>query len=182
MSQLPLSSLYVTQDALRHFDALDEIISYVSNGGFWTPDFLARYAEERKLRSTSPVIQISKFEDGKLFLHDGHHRTIGTSFVRNYLRHDEFNISSWKYSDYNEVNLSSGWYTPYDPRTDVRNADISEWKAKIRKMLKSNMRTDDVISYIFEHQSEFRHVRGDVFKVADLAKIAAELKPVVVEL
>lgn len=127
-----LADLFVMQYDLRHTDQLREMTAHVRFGGYWTPEYLALYAREKGFKP-SPLIQISRFEDGLLYVHDGHHRCVSTILGgRDHLILDEFNINEWKYEQYLEVNHAAGWYTPFDPRLHLRSGDFTAFKKEAR--------------------------------------------------
>lgn len=135
---LALDSLLVMQDDLRHIDGIADMCDYVVAGGFWTPEYLSQYSKGKN-QKVSPIIQISRFEDGSDYVHDGHHRCVGTWFGgRTYLRDDEYKLTEWSYSLYLEINPANGWYTPFDPRQHVRIADIMGFKSEARERFAIN--------------------------------------------
>jgi hypothetical protein len=130
---LKLETLQVTQD-LRDYKQIDSMIAHVQSGGLFTKDVLEGFAKEQGLK-TSPLIQISEFEDGQRFIHDGHHRIVSIWLgEREHINDDEYEIKNWKYQDYLDVAFLKsdgdwlGWVTPYDPRTEVRMADLADFK------------------------------------------------------
>lgn len=128
MNNLLIDNLIVTQHDLRHHDNILSMADYVKKGGIWSLDYLTSYAQENNFR-TSPLIQISEFEDNKKFIHDGHHRNASILMAgRDFLYPEEYQITQWKYSDYLEVNLEHNWITPYDPRIECRLPNLFLWK------------------------------------------------------
>lgn len=154
----PLSDLLVMQSDLRHWDDLKSMIAYVQKGGFWTPEYLSEYAKEKGLDRISPIIALSRFEDGSIFLHDGHHRCVATWLGgRDYLRSDEYTRSDWTYDDYLEIAPHNGWYTPFDPRTHVRTADFGAFKKEAR--IRFNQDPMEAVDWLYEHMGDFRTPR-----------------------
>lgn len=162
-----LDYMGVMQDDLRHEGSLPEMIEYVQSGGFWTPDFLVEYATKHRLR-TSPIIQISRFEDGQLFVHDGHHRCVATWLGgRNFIRRDEYHEKEWSYDQYLEINHPNGWYTPFDPRNHVRTADFAAFKRQARDRFLAD--ATEAERWIVENAGIYR--RDKTFRlVPELAK------------
>lgn len=133
---MKLKNLIVTQEEVRPTITLPPMIQFVRDGGFWTLEALLRYASLHGQR-LSPLIQLSRFEDGLLYIHDGHHRCVSTHLGgRDHLLESEYVVTDWTYDQYLEVNFANGWYTPFDPRTQVRVADIRPFKGLVRKKLK----------------------------------------------
>ena len=132
-----IDALIVTQDGLRDWSVIDSMTLFVKNGGLWNEDSLKSHAESNS-KKNGPIISISKFEDGKLYVHDGHHRVCATLLAgREHLYESEYKLSEWKYYDYLELNISNNWFTPFDPRTHFRLNDFSNFK-KIVKDLNPN--------------------------------------------
>lgn len=104
------------------------MIEHVKAGGKWNEAALASYCEGQGL-SCYAKISLSRFEDGKIYIHDGHHRIYSTLFAgRKTLEEDEFLIRDWKYKDYNSVNHATGFYTPFNPRREVRKPDLALYR------------------------------------------------------
>lgn len=126
-----LSDLIVTQHALRHCETIPNMVDFVRKGNIWNKNALNVFAEAQKIK-VSPLIQISRFEDGKLYVHDGHHRIVATFIGERYeLGPDEYEITDWTYDEYLAINLKAGWYTPYDPRIEVRLPDLKAFKKAV---------------------------------------------------
>lgn len=100
----------------------------------------------------SPLIQITQFEDVALYLH------VATLLGRrDYLRDDEYNVTARRYADYLEINHPNGWYTPFDPRLEMRKADFGSFK----KMAKSLFAADATAAaeWIRANTHQFSHPR-----------------------
>jgi hypothetical protein len=125
-----LHRLLVTQDSLRKSCQIDMMVEHVRSDGFWTRDVLDAWAEANHIPRSSPLIQITEFEDdGRQYVHDGHHRLCATFLGGRFqLRDDEYELTRCPYAHYLEYNPEGGWFTPFDPRTEVRVADFSGYK------------------------------------------------------
>jgi hypothetical protein len=136
---LILDELIVTQHHLRYpREQIEDMVCFMVGGGRWTRAYLDEYARIKKIRP-SPLIQVSVFEDGKKYLHDGHHRGVATVLgERLFFDDDEFEIRKWTYAEYLEINFAVGWVTPFDPRTHVRHADFGKWKKAIQEVALSD--------------------------------------------
>lgn len=120
MIKIKVDKLRVTQYGFRNRPQIQGMIDFVKEGGFF---------DEKSLKSPGPLMQIALFEDGKLYIADGHHRVVAIILGgRDYLDFSEFKITKWKYSDYTDINLNVGWVTPFDPRQELRIADYAEYK------------------------------------------------------
>jgi hypothetical protein len=158
---MKIDNLIVTQNSVRATDNISLMTKHVENGGFWDKQSLERYSKENGIK-TCPLIQISQFEDGRRFIHDGHHRTIATVLgKRDYLREDEFEVTLWKYSDYTVLSPENGWFTPFDPRTHVRLGDFLDYKKLARDAYARKLLSEDwvkEIEYLFKGKREFLSV------------------------
>jgi len=135
-AKLSVNSLIVSQNDLRNFAQLKEMAAFVRQGGFWTPSVLEHYALQHSLKQ-SPIIKISRFVDQNdtMMIHDGHHRVISTFMGgRDWLREDEYLITDWKLAQYEELAPQNNWYTPFNPLTHIRIADISEFKNQAKRL------------------------------------------------
>ena len=131
---MEIDELTVMQDNLRHLQ-IDGMIEFVRGGGFWTVEALTAYAEKKQCR-VCPLIELSKFPDGRFMVHDGHHRVVATYLGgRGYLRIDEYRIKEWKYEDYMSINFDLNYITPFDPRKESRLADISAFKRQVAEII-----------------------------------------------
>lgn len=155
MDRFPIGNLVVMQDDLRNWDNLHKMIQFVRDGGFWTPDELTKYSKEKNLTRVSPSIAITRFEDGVEYLHDGHHRCVATWLGgRDYLRSDEYEMSSWSYEGYIELAPQNNWYTPFDPRIHVRKADFSSFKQEAKLRFAQNPK--DAEDWLYANTNLFR--------------------------
>lgn len=144
---IDLLNLIVMQDDLRHAAQIQTMAAYIRQNGFWTADALQQFAKENNLARVCPLIEIISFPDGKLMVHDGHHRVVST-FVggRQYLRGDEYVFKFWDYSDYLDINFKNRWVTPFDPRVEIRIPDIGTFKKKAIDLSQNS--ADESIAYI----------------------------------
>lgn len=135
----------------------DMMTEYVRDKNLWTAENLKTHAAMYG-RSPSPLIQISEFEDGRRFVHDGHHRCVATVMAgRMELEDSEYEISKWTYDLYAEVNHKNGWYTPFDPRVHVREADIGGFKAESRERFLADPVAAE--EWIRDNPHQYRHDR-----------------------
>jgi len=131
---LQIDQLIPTQDTIRIVDQLRPMARYVRSGGRWTAEALKGWATERNVR-TAPMIAISRFPDGVLMVHDGHHRVVATYLGgRHFLHDDEYIITDWTYELYLEINPAQWWVTPFDPRTEVRLGDFADFKREAMEL------------------------------------------------
>lgn len=135
---MKLHDLIVMQQQLRHIECVPQMMEHVRCGGLWNREYLHSFAKKNNLRP-SPLIQISKFNDGLFYLHDGHHRSVATRLGgRKEFYPEEYEIKTWTYEQYLNINFNIGFVTPFDPRTQCRKAELSHFKKKIRDIAKTN--------------------------------------------
>lgn len=164
-----VDDLYVTQIKFRNPEQLTRMIEFVKSGGFFTSNSLSKYPNKGK---TSPVIKLTSFEDGKLFVHDGHHRAAAIVLGgRDFLDSTEYSIKYFNYSDYTDANLDAKWWTPFDPLTEVRMPDLSAYKESIRLLFNS-----EPIEAVLDHIHRYRHLYSEpserVLTLRELAEMA----------
>jgi SAM-dependent methyltransferase len=101
-------------------------------------------------------LKLVEFEDGRIFVHDGHHQF--TSLKREgfeTLREGvDFELSKFLYSDYTDINFSAGWVTPFDPRKSLRVAELGGFKSFVQALRKVQPDVE-VESFIRAHPEAF---------------------------
>lgn len=152
---MEIDSFKIMQDGLRYFEDVIRMVDYVNNGGIFSESFI-----ESHLGHKAPLIAITRFEDGTLILHDGHHRVaaICLSSKRNFLYESEYFIQEMSYDFYNQVGFKVGWVTPFDPRFFVRIPDFKQFKQKVLKMYTYNQ--TEAEKYIYSNASEYLKLRS----------------------
>lgn len=149
---LKLSDLTVLQNKLAFSDEFAGMIEFVAAGGFFTETAILEFAQKntlsRSLGTKPKLINIPVFEDGKKFIHDGHHRTAAIFLGgRDYLSEDEYKISNMLYSQYDEINPVVGFVTPFNPIAEIRKDDFGDFKNTAMKLF-ADGRADEAITYI----------------------------------
>lgn len=141
-----LKDLMVMQSGLRNIDQIEGMIDFVEKGGFWTNEVLKHYALENN-RKVCPLIEIVCFPNNQYMIHDGTHRSVSIYLAgRNYLRFDEYLVKKWTYQNYLEISFENNWVTPFDPRTEIKIADIGEFKKKALEISKISL--EESINFI----------------------------------
>lgn len=130
---MKVSDLRVTQSSIRNPVRVGEMVEFVRNGGVFTLDHVAEFHQGE---GVFPLISISRFPDGSVYVHDGHHRTLSAHIAgRDWLLPEEYTVRDWDSLDrYNEVNLSAGWVTPLDLESEVRVPDVYAFKSAVLSM------------------------------------------------
>lgn len=113
---IKIDSLIPTQAGLRNLTKLMGMTDAVRSG---------------KVFNDSKPIDLSRFEDGQIYVHNGHHRVVACLMgERLELADDEYKITEWKYARYLEINFEVHFVTPFDPLTEVRKANFKGfWEA-----------------------------------------------------
>lgn len=131
-----LADLHVTQHDLRNLDQIPQMVEFVQKGGFFTLEEITRHHD-----GDTSLISLTRFEDGRVFVHNGHHRVAAVWLAgRERLNSFEYLILDKKYSDYLEPNYLRpdghwlGWVTPFDPRKEVRAAEFGDFKQRVREI------------------------------------------------
>lgn len=180
--KLQLSDLFVMQSGLRDASQIDAMIEFVRSGGIFDKTvLLSRYAKPPV--PEPPLIKITRFEDGALGIHDGLHRAFSIwKAGRKILLPEEYEFEDWRYEDYNEINFANGWYTPFDPRREVRLPDLSGFKKKIREILDgpdmlaldmgSARAEEEAIQFIMKNSGLFKLPRT-VWKIGEIENTPA---------
>ena len=165
---MKIKNLIVTQDSLRSTNSIDLMSKHVEKGGYWDIESLEKYSKENKIK-VAPLIQITQFEDGKQFIHDGHHRIVATVLSgRDYLLPDEFCVTEWRYKDYDVLAAENGWFTPFDPRTHVRLGDFLPYKKMAKDAYARNLLSNawvKEIEHLFKTKREFESVDALINKL-----------------
>lgn len=163
-----LKNLIVTHNELRHKESLNEMSNFVASGKIYDKIHLENFSKIKNFSKPSPVIQITQFEDGQLFVHDGHHRIVSCFLGgRFFLADQEYEITRWNYKEYMEISYDQEWYTPFDPRTHVRVPDFNSFKKRIKDKLLSGESMNQITDWINDNKHLYCCKRL-VFSVKDL--------------
>lgn len=185
-----LESLIPMQNSLRDVEQLPEMVDFVRSGGIFTRETLAVFAQAKNielsplLKVVSPI-KIVKFEDGSLYVHDGLHRSTAIWIAgRRVLDPREYVLENWRYEEYLEINLDQKWYTPFDPRKEVRSNDILLFKGVIRDFINKEPKptTQEVRLYILDYYEAKAYTEPrSVNSIAEVASRHTSAIPVEVE-
>lgn len=174
---MQIDSIIPTQNDLRNIDQMKAMIDYVKTGGIFSNEsisFFDIFSKEnsRNEKRQPPLIKIACFEDGKKYLHDGHHRTTSIFLGnRKFLYPEEYVIENWKYKDFLEINLDQKWYTPYDPRSEARICQIKHYKDQIKDLIKNNTTKQSIEYFIrYSYETKVYVEPKKVYTIEDLSK------------
>lgn len=100
--KIPISELVVTQFGYRADSQVEAMIYFVSHGGEF---------------SATPKVALFELDDGRLYIHDGHHRSMAIYLSgRDCLLPTEYVLTKNTFAALQSVNFDVGYVTPYDPR------------------------------------------------------------------
>ena len=167
---LPISDLLVTQDGLRDYEQFKRMVSFVRTGGLFNDETLGSYAIRHNLSKAAPRIEIARFEDNIMAVHNGHHRIMSIYFGRRdkTLRPSEFFIKEWRHKDYQDIVLPY-WVTPFNVMDELRIHELHDWKEEVRKYREFHG-DEAVIKYILQNKSRYAYRRGSIYTVGDLSE------------
>ena len=133
---MKINELGITQQELRNTSQLPEMIRFVKGGGVFSSDAIVNYhLKTEGSDGYVDLIEIARFEDGRFFLRNGHHRAVAIYLAgREVLLESEYKLSNWRYSDFLGINFERGWYTPFDVRNEVRLADLTVFKQQVKQL------------------------------------------------
>ena len=163
-----LVSLQTTQSWVRSMSQVKRMTEHVRNGGVFTIDNVSDFHPED---TVFPLIRVSRFPDGSLYLHDGHHRAVSVWLGgRNMLLPNEYEITDWDSIErYAEINMAANWITPVELMSEVRLPDT-----RIYKRLIQEAKDADVMNLISElkHMYATKRKHNNIVELAlDIAKI-----------
>lgn len=163
---ISVDNLHPTQCGLRHIGQVVNMVKFVRQGGAFSFAELQKFATDHD-KKANDLIQIRRFEDGKIFIHDGHHRCLSIWLAgREHLLEEEYQISDWLYSQYGEINLQVGYVTPYDPQQETRFADFGPFKIEANKLAETSV--EKAIDFIKGNRNKYCEPRT-CWHIKDLA-------------
>ena len=167
---LEIDKLLVSQESIDH-EKVQSMKEHLESGGIWNVERLLSYSENQSLTRhghdglLSPLIAITRFEDGTLMVQNGHHRVRATREFRDFLHEEEYIISDWQTHEYLQVNFERTYVTPYDPRTHIRLLDFGDYKRKVLELAAIDQ--EAAMEYIKTHTDDYCKERI-VHKVMDM--------------
>jgi hypothetical protein len=116
---LSIASIQPTQDGVRRPERLHRLAAAIQYYGY---DF----------RKEGRPIQLSRFPDGALYCHNGHHRIAACVIAgRDHLLDGEYAIEDWTYEQYLEINWEANYLTPFDPRLETRIEELTPFRTAV---------------------------------------------------
>lgn len=154
MRELEVTNLAVMQSGYRlPVKSMRQLMTDVQQGTvFDRQSLLNRDARHAKL------IAITRFEDGYMAIRDGVHRATAIQQMRpsGKLHPQEYVIEEMTYDMFLQPNLEVGFLTPFDPRTEVRVADWSEFRREVSERIEAGR---DPLAYIASHRHAYTRPR-----------------------
>ncbi len=163
-----IDRLTVSQNDVRHdYEHLMGMVGYVKSGGLFTRKAIEAHAVLTGSRPDPPLIGITRFPDGVHMIHDGHNRVVACHWAgRTELDPDEYFVKEYGYEHYTDLEPENGWFTPFDPRTEVRLADFGKYKVAARLCYANN---PDLLNMFVGMRKHWYCSPRDVVAVAEMA-------------
>jgi len=141
---IDLKQVWVTQNGVRDIDQIYEMVQYIKDNEYfeWV---------------TRPII-VNDVE-GKKFVTDGHHRCLAKVLAdKSWLYPEEYILKEYTLDEFKEINIDNGWFTPFNPFTEIRLSNLSLFKEMVHKC-----RTDiELIKFIESHGHLFKTSRENL--------------------
>jgi len=128
--------LHPTQDGFRHSPKeVLNMIRFVNEGGRFNTESLNNHDPEKH----NPLVAVTQFEDGSLYIRDGFHRVMSIFIGRTngVLYHDEYFLENLTYNRMMTPNLKMRYYTPFDPRIEVRASDFGNFITQVEEVIQN---------------------------------------------
>jgi len=151
-----LVNLRLAQDGFRLPKAeIQAMIQFVTAGGKYDLETLQKYES-----TSTDLIALTRFEDGNVYVRDGVHRISSVYLGRAepILFDEEYRIEDMPYSMYMETNHKKGWFTPFDPRKEVRRANLKEYRDSVMEVINAG---GDVEEFIKQNHDKYLVARED---------------------
>jgi uncharacterized protein (DUF1015 family) len=113
------------------------------------------------------TVKLYHMEDGKLFIHDGHHRLTASYILKGRCKMQVLS-QEFTYSKFTEINHDVGWVTPHDVTKYVRHGDLYYWKNYVNQR-KKQLSIEKLDEEIFNSLDEYAEPR-EVWGVHDFVK------------
>jgi len=169
---IQIELLIPTQSGVRDRRQIEKMVDHVQKGKIFDKAEIRKYGTLWGLQH-SPLINIRRFPDENFYIHDGHHRILAIHLAgRTRLETSEYRITEWTFDQYTNIELDKGWFTPFDPRIEIRNADFNPYKRQIREALSACRNEDDrdlLTRIIRNSKQDYASPRGDISHIEQLA-------------
>jgi len=118
--------------------------------------------------SKKPVV-LARFDDGKLYVRDGHHRVVAIHVgnlrtgTNRPLYADEYVVEDWTYDQWMTANPARGWITPFDPRTEIRLGDLSIYKKMVDTGIPPSKSVISLLQHLYKRERKGLHTVEDLW-------------------
>jgi len=161
VQDLRVATLAVMHDGYRlSAEAMRALVEHVRRGG----------------RFDEPV-RVTRFEDGRLMLRDGLHRTTAVMLGRGVFLDGDAVFEDMTYTMFLAPALAAGLVAPFDPRTEVRVADFRAHREEVKRLLRTG---GDALAFIASNRRAYVRPRRPCHD--SLAAFFAECSPYGAEL
>jgi len=151
-ADVSISNLVCTQLGIRNFLLLPSMIDFVKTGGIFSSTELTNYALRHDNKKNHRLMQVIRFGDDQLYLNDGHHRIIAMILGgRNQLKKEEYCILDTTYEFASTPQFPHSFYTPYDPRIEMRLPNLENFKDTVSKFLNEG-KLDKALEFIYQNR------------------------------
>jgi hypothetical protein len=131
--------------------------------------------------SGQPLIALFQLDDGRLYIHDGHHRSLAIYLSgRSHLLPSEYAITPHTFNTLASVNFDVGYVTPYDPRSEMRLSDFRVFKNEARRIQNDQSnpnRVADAMKYIRDNRSLYCVTHRPYETIPEMAKYLGLIEP-----
>lgn len=177
--KIEISKLVPTQEQLRDYSVVEEMRKYALAGGAFTKNAI----QSHEGGNGDQLIQISSTGD-TMYVLDGHHRIVAKLLAgQSHLFECEYEITDRKLSDFNSLNLDSGWLTPFNPVFEVRLNYTQKYKNTVTGMIDAKEHPWDIIAWIVGNEHMYKAPRSikSFHEFVDLMKIQGKYTQPIVE-
>ena len=127
MKHIDTHQLHVMQDGFRLSPReMWDMWGFLCKSGYFNAKSLKHHDPAR-----TSLVAIVITEDGKAWIRDGLHRVAVVHMFGRWLRADEYTVEEMTYDMFTAANIEKGWFTPFDPKTEVRRANFHSFKQAI---------------------------------------------------
>lgn len=161
---LGVENLIPTQDGYRlDSSTRQSMLDFVADAGVYNEDSIKSHRCTR-----NSLIAVTRFPDGKLFLRDGLHRVTSVYIARIIpaLFDEEYVIENMTYDMWTNPAPDNGWYTPFDPRKEVRVPDFLKFKEKAL-----DLQGEELVQYILDNKHQYVVPRTESHTIQALAAL-----------
>lgn len=146
MSTLDTSKIIPTHNRFRNPEKAKELL------------MVQDYCDYILNNQRGPIVLIQT-EDDQLWCHDGHHRLAAVDWHDGKVNERYVEIRKYTYAQMNEINLSCGYVTPYDPRIECRLENFWEYKQKWLKFFETTQMQNMLEGYILNFSECYKEPR-----------------------